>query len=185
MTLREQLILAAIDIIQREGMGGFTIRRVASECGVSCAAPYKHFRDKEDMLLAALDYVNEKWYQRQSAVIEANSGDLSKQLVAVSMEYIRFLAENPHFRALVWLRSDNMTPEQVKEKAEMSSYSKELVSKWCIKSGYTLEQSARKTFAVRSFIYGAVILFDTGELKYSEENLAMVEKCIRREFELD
>ena len=185
MTLREQLILAAIDIIRKDGTGGFTIRRVAAECGVSCAAPYKHFRGKEDMFLAALDYVNGKWYERQRAVSEANAGDISKQLVAVSMEYIRFLADNPHFRAIVWLRSDNMTPEQVKEKAEMSSYSKELVSKWCIKSGYSLEQTVRKTFAVRSFIDGAVIMFDTGELQYSEENLAMVEKCIRREFELD
>jgi len=185
MTLREQLILAAIDIIQKDGMGGFTIRRVAAECGVSCAAPYKHFRDKEDMLLAALDYVNEKWYEQQSVVIEENAGDVSRQLVAVSMAYIRFLAENPHFRALMWLRGDNMTPEQMKERAEMSSYSKELVSKWCIKSGYSLEQSVRKTYAVRSFIYGATVMFDTGELQYSKEHLAMVEKCIRREFELD
>lgn len=185
MTLKERLILAAIDIIRKDGMSGFTIRRVAAECGVSCAAPYKHFRDKEDMLLAALDYVNEKWYERQSAVIEENSGNLLNQLVAVSMEYIKFLADNPHFRTIVMLRDDSMTPEQKKEKAEMSSYSRELVSKWCIKSGYSYEQTVRKTFAVRSFIYGAVAMFDAGELAYGEESLAMVEKCIRREFDLE
>ena len=50
MTPRERLILAGIKVIEENGVSGFSIRRTAAECGVSCAAPYKHFKDKEDLM---------------------------------------------------------------------------------------------------------------------------------------
>ena len=50
--LREELILAGIEEIEAHGVRGFSLRRVAKKCGVSCAAPYKHFADLNDFLLA-------------------------------------------------------------------------------------------------------------------------------------
>lgn len=185
MTLKEKLILSALALIEKEGMAGFTIRNVAKGCGVSCAAPYKHFRDKEELFLAVLDYVKLKWQERIDEITRDFDGDIKEQLVLLCMKYISFVAENPHFRAVIMLRDDNMTTEQRRRKNELSAYSRELASKWCIRAGYTHEQTERKTFIVRSFIYGANSLIDNGELKYSEENLAMIEKCIRREFLLD
>lgn len=42
----------------------------------------------------------------------------------------------------------------------------------------------RKLFVVRSLIYGAALMFDNGELEYTEENVQMVARCIDREFDL-
>ena len=47
--LREELIRAGIDEINIHGANGFSIRRIATACGVSSAAPYKHFKDKPIM----------------------------------------------------------------------------------------------------------------------------------------
>jgi len=45
--LRQDLILAGIEEINTHGANDFSVRRVASACHVSTAAPYKHFKDKK------------------------------------------------------------------------------------------------------------------------------------------
>ena len=53
--MRERLLLAGIDEINTQGVTGFSIRRVAENCGVSCAAPYKHFKDKRDFIASIIE----------------------------------------------------------------------------------------------------------------------------------
>ena len=49
--LKEKLLTAGIDEIMTHGMGDFSLRRVAAACGASCAAPYKHFKNKEEFIV--------------------------------------------------------------------------------------------------------------------------------------
>src|SRR6476646_30086 len=48
--LREALIRAALDLIAEKGPAGFTFADAARSAGVSPAAPYRHFRDREALL---------------------------------------------------------------------------------------------------------------------------------------
>jgi AcrR family transcriptional regulator len=48
--LRETLIEAALDLIARKGPGGFTFADAARWAGVSSAAPYRHFRDRDALI---------------------------------------------------------------------------------------------------------------------------------------
>ncbi len=48
--LKEALINAALDLIARKGPSGFTFAEAARFAGVSPAAPYRHFRDREELL---------------------------------------------------------------------------------------------------------------------------------------
>ena len=50
VSLREALILAGIAEINAFGANDFSVRRVASACNVSSAAPYKHFKDKKELI---------------------------------------------------------------------------------------------------------------------------------------
>jgi AcrR family transcriptional regulator len=49
--LKEALIQAALDLIAQKGPGGFTFAEAARSAGVSPAAPYRHFRDRDDLLI--------------------------------------------------------------------------------------------------------------------------------------
>ena len=51
--LREALVQAALAMIAERGVPGFAIAELARILGVSAAAPYRHFRDR-DALLAEL-----------------------------------------------------------------------------------------------------------------------------------
>jgi AcrR family transcriptional regulator len=48
--LREALIEAALDLIAKKGPAGFTFADAARSAGVSSAAPYRHFRDRDALI---------------------------------------------------------------------------------------------------------------------------------------
>jgi AcrR family transcriptional regulator len=49
--LKEALIRAALELIAQKGPAGFTFAEAARSAGVSPAAPYRHFRDRDDLLV--------------------------------------------------------------------------------------------------------------------------------------
>lgn len=53
--LRAKLVEAAIECFSRHGYQGTSIDRIARATGVTKGALYYHFRDKEDLLLGAID----------------------------------------------------------------------------------------------------------------------------------
>lgn len=48
--LREALVSAALDLISKKGPAGFTFADAARAAGVSPAAPYRHFRDRDALM---------------------------------------------------------------------------------------------------------------------------------------
>src|SRR5271170_3440961 len=48
--LREALLRAALELIARKGTAGFTFAEAARSAGVSPAAPYRHFRDRDALM---------------------------------------------------------------------------------------------------------------------------------------
>lgn len=54
---RLQILRAAYDVVARRGLHGLTIRTVAERAGLSTGLVLFHFRSKENLLLALLDWV--------------------------------------------------------------------------------------------------------------------------------
>ena len=48
--LKEALVRAALDLIEKKGPAGFTFADAARWAGVSPAAPYRHFRDRDELI---------------------------------------------------------------------------------------------------------------------------------------
>jgi AcrR family transcriptional regulator len=48
--LKEALIRAALELIAKKGPAGFTFAEAARFAGVSPAAPYRHYRDRDELL---------------------------------------------------------------------------------------------------------------------------------------
>src|SRR5882724_5990789 len=48
--LKEALVRAALELIAQKGAAGFTFAEAARWAGVSPAAPYRHFRDRDELL---------------------------------------------------------------------------------------------------------------------------------------
>ena len=184
LSLRERLILAGIREVDEHGVRNFSVRRIAGECGVSCAAPYKHFEDKQAFLAAIVDYIDGLWRERKAKVLEKYPAGARRQLAEVSLEYVRFLVENPHFRSVVMGRDDDFDRRRGRAKGGFSDLTKGLIREYARSAGMDERTVRLKTYVVRSLIYGAALMFDNGELEYNEENMSLVAYAIEREFDL-
>ena len=183
-SIKEKLIHEGLREIADNGVQGFSMRRVASVCGVSCAAPYKHFRDKEEFFAALVDYIAGIWQERQEAVLANCPSDNRSRLVAISVEYVRFLVENPHVRSLIMTQYTKFDEVYSNMRSRMSIKSSRILAEYCREVGMPPQVYRRKIMVVRSLIFGAALLFDSGELEYNEESLKDLEYNISREFDL-
>lgn len=182
---REKFIIAAMQEMQEHGISDFSIRRVAQKCGVSSGAPYKHFRNKNELVLESMRYINKKWGEIQYDIIKNCGADSRKRLIEISIAYVRFLCSNPAYQSVLMLSDNSLLPEQISEKAKISALSERIIGDYCREVGMNDTDRKRKTYAVRSFIYGAAFMINSGIFKCDEENLAFVRYCIEREFDLE
>ena len=81
--LRDKLLDVGMAELNEFGYHNFSVRRIAAKCGVSCAAPYKHFKDKHNYVAAILEHINQQWTERQEAIIESYQGVWQRQSVEV------------------------------------------------------------------------------------------------------
>ena len=182
---RERLILAGVEELNAYGVQHFSTRRVAKACGVSCAAPYKHFKDTHAFIAEILGYINRQYDAEQHVLLEKyKDASAREQLVQVSLHYIRFLTEHPAFRRIVMQNFQNCDEEYRVLRGQMSIKTYEVVSRYCAEVKMSPEVRKRKTFIVRAIIYSAALFFDDGELEYNEENMEQVRALLEREFDL-
>ena len=184
-TVRERLTLAALAEAEAFGFEGFSMRRVANACGVSCAAPYKHFKNKSELLASVISYINEKWLERQeNTIARFADAPLRRQLIELSREYVRFMVENPRFLAVWTAKGKTNGVDYLPIKAKTSELSKALLRQYCDEAGVSEETARAKMYVVRSLIYGAALMFCNGDLPYDEVSLQFVADFVDREFDL-
>jgi AcrR family transcriptional regulator len=95
--LREALISAALDLISQKGAAGFTFADAARAAGVSPAAPYRHFRDR-DALMA--DVARRGFEEFAEALAHAWDGGKPTARAAferVGRAYLEFASKEPAF----------------------------------------------------------------------------------------
>lgn len=96
--LRNSLIEAGIELINKEGEEKFSLRKVASLCGVSHAAPYSHFQNKEELLEAMQAYVTNQLMERFEEITKTFSDPNDQKLViSLGKSYIMFFVNNPNY----------------------------------------------------------------------------------------
>lgn len=94
--LRTTLIETGIEIVNEEGVSGCSLRKVAAKCGVSHAAPYSHFKDKDALLEAMKDYVTDKFVDALNHTIQEYPKDPGL-ITRLGKAYVIFFCENPNY----------------------------------------------------------------------------------------
>jgi AcrR family transcriptional regulator len=90
--LRAGLVDAAIDLIAERGVRGFSLAEASRRLGVTTAAPYRHFGDRDDLLAA----VAVRALHVFTAMLAAEAGETDppeQRLAAMTRAYVRFAAE--------------------------------------------------------------------------------------------
>ena len=100
--LSNALITAAAELIERDGTLDFTMAEAAAKVGVSAAAPYRHFANKEELLRAVRDLAFLGLDHAAMETAEAHEEGSLEGMMALGHTYLAFAREKRAFFSLMW-----------------------------------------------------------------------------------
>jgi AcrR family transcriptional regulator len=95
--LREALIRAALELIAAKGPAGFTFAEAARSAGVSPAAPYRHFRDRDALMADVAARGFELFEAALSRAWKDGKPDPMTAFEQVGRAYLAFAREEPAY----------------------------------------------------------------------------------------
>ena len=163
--MKKALIISGITELKLHGMEDFSLRRVASRCGASCAAPYRHFKNKNDLIEAILSFIDTQKELFAEHVYDSFPNDSKRRFTEICISEIRFWMANPEFRYVMMVGGREGASREL-----LSSAAVKAINEYC--DEYSVSPDARRKgmLTVKAVIYGMTqILFDektenTGEI---------------------
>ena len=99
--LRNELLAATRAVVEADGSDAVTLAGISKACGVSVAAPYRHFPDKR-ALLAAVAGEGFAELGAALAAVTGSAGDARERLVAAGIAYVEYAVAHPHLFGLMF-----------------------------------------------------------------------------------
>ena len=147
--LRNALIEEGIKMINTSGEDSLSMRKLAEKCGVSMAAPYAHFKNKEEMINAIKKYVEDAFAEYlEKAIACVEEDNVEQKIIILGNAYVSFFIDNPEYFTFLFSRGyvhlnldfnsdeDNFKPYKIlkdlckryfaEKKPDLSDYEKEL-----------------------------------------------------------
>jgi AcrR family transcriptional regulator len=159
--LRAACVNAAMELLEESGETALSLRAVARRAGVSPAAPYRHYADREALVsaIAALGY--RELAERLAAAHPFPS--TAAQLTSVGVAYVQFALERPAlFRLMFGEPCDRDNEERIVATAAVTLYLREIVGRVFPKAD--AEAMATATWAL---VHGLAFLHLDGKLDAS------------------
>lgn len=93
--LRAHLIAAVGELVESHGPEGFSIAEAARRAGVSTAAPYKHFADRDEILRAVAASAMDQLRRDMAAAAAAHPPGSLEAVAAIGQAYVAFARAQP------------------------------------------------------------------------------------------
>jgi AcrR family transcriptional regulator len=99
--LRQALVGAALGLIEKSGPNGFSFAEAARAAGVSPAAPYRHFKDRDALLAEIARQGFDLFAERMERALEKAGPSPMRGFEAVTSAYLAFARdEEAYFQAM-------------------------------------------------------------------------------------
>jgi AcrR family transcriptional regulator len=111
--LKEALVQAALNLIAEKGPSGFSFVEAARAAGVSPAAPYRHYRDRDALMFDVAARGFEQFEAQLTKAWDRGRPDPFAALERLGQAYLQFARDEPAFYSAMFesgLASDG-TPE--------------------------------------------------------------------------
>jgi AcrR family transcriptional regulator len=156
--LRAALVRAAMELLEESGATALSLRAVARRAGVSPAAPYRHYADREALVSAIAAVGYRELAERLAAAHPSPS--TPEQLASVAIAYVQFALERPAlFRIMFGEPCDRHDDERVAATAAVSAYVRSIAQR-------TFPQADAEALstAIWALVHGLAFLYLDGKL---------------------
>ncbi|MFL0198631.1 TetR/AcrR family transcriptional regulator [Clostridium sp. WILCCON 0269] len=182
-TLKKDMISKGLDLLNKEGLEGFSLRKVASMCGVSNNAPYKHFKNKEELINAIALEVSQAFATSLLESTQKYPDNPRLQIVEMGRSYVKFMIENPEYLKFLFL-TEHKYPIFVKNNKLLHPEGTpfDIFKKSC---EYYLESISDNkesyyldSLYMWSLVHGIALLIVNKVIEYDGDYLELVDKII-------
>lgn len=185
--LKHTLIKEGIRYINANGEHSLSMRKLAALCHVSHTALYKHFRNKEEFLLAISGYIEEAFTKALQEAVQAANQDVEETIIQVGVAYVRFMAEHPDFMKYhTNTMKAKLYPLKTLETKGVDSYDifRKAAVAFLQKHACPPETYDHEIFFMWSLVKGLsdMIVYEIVDVK--QDSLSLVETIIRKEIQL-
>ena len=164
--VKTRLILAGLLELEEHGLRDFSLRRVAQGAQVSCAAPYRHFRDKEELILSIIAYIRESWELLAENVNTAFANNTEDRVLNLAACALRFWLANGNLRSVLMSGQDELGEEKRREVNRFDAPILSAVRTLAHERG--VYDSEALAFTVLALVYGTVTLVSCGSVSNSD-----------------
>ena len=95
--LRQALVEATLVLIEEKGPLGFTLAEAARAAGVTPAAPYRHFRGRDELIVEVARQGFEMFADRLERATESVSASPLRTMFAAGSAYLEFARRHPGY----------------------------------------------------------------------------------------
>lgn len=182
--LRNTLVQAGLELLAEEGLGGLELRKVARRAGVSHAAPYRHFADRQALLAAIAEEGFHRLSEEISAALAAAPDDAIVQLECTGQAYVEFARNN---LALIREMFSGLTLDRKSDEALYAASKHvfwqiaEIMRRGQERGMISQADPNEQTFVMWSMIHGLAMLMIENQIpvEYSEATEETVKLFIR------
>lgn len=117
--LRAQLIAAVRDLVETHGPDGFSVAEAARRAGVSSAAPYKHFKDRDEILRGVAGEAMDRLHAAMAAAADPHPTGSLEAVAAIGQAYVDFAKAQPGvFRLVFGLTEGHENAPELQQKGD-------------------------------------------------------------------
>ena len=182
--LRQALIEAGAQLIEKKGVSGISLREVAKQTGVSHTAPYRHFKDKNALLagITEVGFAQLAGSLQQVMIDKPNAP--GEQLIESGVVYIRLAIQNKQMHNLMfggaWKLSNDK--EDIQQTSDAAFNALVQIIESGQQTGVFKKGDARVlALTAWSLVHGYAMLASTGQLDHqagSEQAILELAKTV-------
>lgn len=164
--LRAQLVEATRRLVELKGPDHFSVAEACREAGVSTAAPYKHFRDKDEMLRAVIWEGMMRHRDQMLEAIEPLPQTSPDRITALGCVYVNFARNEPGVFRLMFALSErhNEDEELIVCGQNLFGIVVQAVAH-CFNRDTPIEADVQRAFMLWSFVHGLSFLTIDGKMQ--------------------
>ena len=120
---REEILRAALFIVEQQGLDNLNTNAIAALIQLVPSAIYRHFKNKEEIIAALIDFIGERLQQNlQQATTQ--EGTALERLKSLFELHVKLLQEEPAIPRILYFLISSERNQELKKKmlAEIDSY---------------------------------------------------------------
>ena len=181
--LRESMIKMGVKLLAESGTEKFSLRKLAIMCDVSHAAPYKHFRNKEELILAIREYIDKEFANALKEIAEKYKADPMKKITEIGKRYVSFMVENKDYLKLLFFDSKKYNIKVNINEIENYNYEPFRIFKECAVEALKCTNAdsseyGRSIIAMWATVHGLAVMISNSTIVYDGDYLDLVEQIL-------